>query len=78
MITKENNKYNIVCDCCGDKISEVDTDIQENVEVMLSLQGWEAFEDGKHYCPRCYDWTDDDCIITNNGIKYNDEGYPVE
>ena len=70
MIVKEFF-YNVECDCCkrlaNEELWRVDEegakeDAQENDFLVLG---------GKCYCPDCYQYDDDDNIITKDGKRFN-------
>lgn len=71
MITKKEF-YNIKCDCCGQLLdNENYWDEIEGVKSILYDCNWKATEDGKHYCPDCYNIDNEDRIVTKDGHKYD-------
>jgi len=70
--------YNIKCDCCGQMIDEQFWNEPEAVECMLDECNWKATEDGKHYCDDCWEYDDDDNIITKDGHKYTEDGEEIK
>lgn len=59
--------YNIECDCCktlaDDSLWHTDP---EGVEEIADQSLWRTLG-GKHYCPECWHYGDDDNIYTNDG-----------
>ena len=54
---REFSCYDIVCDRCGEALSDVSADCHTDTDSaeMAALQsGWKEI-DGKHYCPDCYE-----------------------
>jgi hypothetical protein len=69
---QEVTMFTIICDGCGKDVCDgteysawndtsyvVDSAIEENWHV----------EDGKHYCPDCFEYDDDDNLIIKGGNK---------
>lgn len=63
--------YNIECDVCGNLAdfgqSHPDIDI---VKEYMYLGDFKELG-GKHYCPNCWDYDDDDNFVTKDGRKFN-------
>lgn len=59
--------YNIECECCktlaDDALWHTDP---ADIEEMASQNSWLNLG-GKHYCPECWHYGDDDNIYTNDG-----------
>lgn len=70
--------YNIKCDCCGQHIDEQYWDEPDYPESLVNVCGWKATEDEKHYCMDCFEWDDDDRLVTKDGHIYDSELYPIE
>ena len=69
--------YNIKCDCCGQTIDEQYWDEPDYPESLVDECGWKVMEDGKHYCPDCIHYDDDDYLMTKDGHRYDECGYEV-
>ena len=70
--------FNIKCDCCGQTIDEQYWDEPDYPESLVNECGWKATEDGKHYCLDCYEWDDEDHLVTKDGHMYDSELYPIK
>ena len=58
--------YNIKCDCCGQILDDENYwDEMEGIESMLDPCCWKTMEDGKHYCPDCIHYDDNDMLQWN-------------
>ena len=67
--------YNFKCDCCGKLVDpESWWREQEALDQMYHEEGWKHLG-GKDYCPCCWNWNDDDNIVTNDGKKFDGENY---
>lgn len=71
MIIKEYF-YNIQCDCCG---SLADEDMWHNEECRSNIdpEGFFRHLGGKDYCPACYEYDDDDNIVTKDGKVWDED-----
>ena len=70
--------YNIKCDCCGQILDDENYwDEMEGIESMLETCCWKTMEDGKHYCPDCIHYDDNDMLVTKDGHMYDECGYEV-
>lgn len=65
--------YNIRCDACGMELCEEWYHDAGNDEFasILSESGWFTADGDRHYCPDCWNYDDDDNIVTKDGRKYN-------
>lgn len=67
--------YNIKCDCCGQIFDDENYwDDIDGLESMLHNSSWKITEDGMHYCPECYEYDDNDFLVTKNGHMYDECG----
>lgn len=71
--------YKLVCDSCGETFEDGNgftcyTDDPDGSLIWgdASASDWLKVGD-KHYCPDCWNWNDDDNIITKDGKKFNGE-----
>ena len=69
--------YNLKCDCCGQLIDEQYWDKEEGATAFIDECGWKETEDGKHYCPDCFEHDDNDRMVTKDGHVYDGDGYPL-
>lgn len=71
MIIKEYF-YNIKCDCCHTLADEEmwHAEAQDAKEVARA-NDWRKLG-GKHYCPNCWHYDDDDHIATNDGRLWDE------
>lgn len=70
IITREFN--NIKCDHCG-KLFDEETwwdDKDALTGQILDENGWIECE-GRHYCDQCWEFDDDDNIVTKDGRKWD-------
>ncbi len=66
--------YNIECDVCGCLYNEESW--QASVELLKESDENEWLElGGKDYCPDCWEYDEDDNIITSDGKRWNGETY---
>ena len=72
----EKRYYNIKCDCCG-QLLDPDSYWDDGLEEMAEECSWKALEPDKHYCPDCYEWDDEDHLVTKDGKKWNEAGYEI-
>ena len=65
--------HNIRCDHCGALIDDETwwDDKEALTATILPECGWIECE-GRHYCPECYEYDDDDNIVTKDGRKWTD------
>lgn len=66
--------YNIKCDCCG-KIADEETwsrDIRI-AQYGSDKKGFMRNLGGKDYCPDCYQYDEQDRIVTKDGRMFNDD-----
>jgi hypothetical protein len=68
--------YNIKCDCCG-QLLDPDSYWDDGLEEMADECSWKALEPDKHYCPDCYEWDDEDHLVTKDGKKWDECGYEI-
>ena len=40
-----------------------------------AAKGWKNLD--KHYCPDCYEWDDEDHLVTKDGKKWDEAGYEI-
>ena len=73
----EGTFYNVRCDVCGEDANEQ----WWNDKIDAQADAEEAnykYLGGKHYCPNCWQWDDDDNIITKDGRKFTEDGEEVK
>lgn len=65
--------YKIVCDCCGETFENANGNVcyaddpdGSLIESDVPDSDWIIVGD-KHYCPDCYEYDDDDNIVTKDG-----------
>lgn len=65
--------YNIECECCGTLVDYKSwhTD-PADVEEIADQNLWRTFG-GKHYCPECWHYGDDDNVYTNDGNVWDND-----
>lgn len=64
--------HNIQCDHCGKMLDdEFWWDEQQGMPSILNECGWIECE-GRHYCDQCWEYDDDDNIVTMDGRKWDD------
>ena len=63
--------YNIECDHCGAMLGE------EICENLLDECGWQKLGD-RHYCDECWEYDDDDNIVTKDGRKWTEDGEEIK
>ena len=66
--------YNVKCDCCG---RLADEEMWHNEECtirgeVMGEEGWLTLG-GKDYCRDCWEYDDDDNIITKDGRKFYED-----
>lgn len=69
----EGTFYNEKCDICG---SLADEEMWQNEPIRDNLEGdahWMHLG-GKDYCPDCWEWDDDDNIVTKDGKVWSEDG----
>jgi hypothetical protein len=73
----EKTFHNIRCDACGCLLDEETWLDEEDIfsSVLLNECGWIECEGGRHYCPDCWQYDDDDNIVTTDGRKWTDNDY---
>jgi len=64
---QEVTMYTVVCDNCGED-AFTDSDFScwcdQQVAEEFAKDDWGYIEhEGKHYCPKCYEYDDDDNLI---------------
>ena len=68
----EKKMYTVICDNCGVDANE-DSDYScwgtQYDAVMIAEEGDWIDNEGKNYCPDCYDYGDDDEIIIDESRK---------
>ena len=77
---KRIEAFEIVCDCCGqvfhngdDMVYFCDDPDGSLIEQQTLESNWKKMADGKRFCDDCWQWDDDDNIVTNDGHKYDGE-----
>ena len=73
MIIKEYF-YNVQCDCCGEIANETWWNSESDAKYEANEADYRELG-GKHYCPKCYSYDDNDNVITKDGKKFDDETY---
>ena len=64
--------HNIQCDHCGKLLDEeIWYDDKDAIPTILDECGWIECE-GRHYCDECWEYDDDDNIVTKDGRKWTD------
>lgn len=67
--------YNIECDVCGylcdNELWHTDS---QGIKEIAGETGWIKLG-GKDYCPDCWEYDEDDNIITSDGKRWNGETY---
>jgi hypothetical protein len=65
--------YNIKCDHCGALIDEETWWDEKNVFTtdILNDCNWIKCEGDRHYCDNCWEYDDDDNIVTKDGRKWD-------
>jgi hypothetical protein len=62
--------YSIKCDACGRQIDEAWWDDKDALTTqILNHRGWIECK-GRHYCDECWEFYDDDNIVTKDGRKW--------
>lgn len=66
--------HNIQCDACGGRLDDETwwDDKEALTTQILDECGWIECE-GRHYCPGCWAYDDDDNIVTTDGRKWDDD-----
>lgn len=65
--------HNIKCDACGQLIDdETWWDEKDAMPAIIDECGWIECEGGRHYCNECWEYDDDDNIVTKDGRKWED------
>lgn len=67
---KQIDTYTVICDNCGKDVCDgaefSGWNDEDYVADVAKEEGWiEDENDGKHYCPACYQYDDDDNLIIN-------------
>ena len=66
--------YNIQCSCCWQMLDdETWWDEKEPLEGILGECNWKNLG-GRHYCDECWRTDDDDNIVTEDGMKFTQDG----
>lgn len=64
---KEKRMFTVICDRCGaDALAESEYSCWESEDVAIddAVDNWDyQIIDGKHFCPECWTWSDDEEII---------------
>ena len=68
--------YNVRCDCCGQLLDEETWWDNDILDVMLKEANWRKLGD-KHCCDSCWEYDDDDNIVTKDGRKYTEDGEEI-
>ena len=66
--------YNVKCDACGCFLDDENWYPDEEIPTILEESGFKTLG-GRHYCMDCWNWDDDDNIITKDGKKFDGETY---
>ena len=70
--------FNIECDHCGAMLDEETWwDDKETTESLLDECGWKKLGD-RHYCEDCWEFDDDDNIVTKDGRKFTEDGEEIK
>ena len=70
--------YNVKCDCCGELLDpEMWYEEDDPIGQIYDEEGWKHFGD-KDYCMECWQWNDEDCIVTKDGRIFDEEGNIIE
>ena len=65
----EKKFNNIRCDACGQLLDEENWwDGKDVFDTMLDETGWLTLGD-RHYCENCWEWDDNDHIVTKDGRR---------
>lgn len=70
---KEAPFYNVSCDVCGNDADEMWWSNMEDAEMVAFDNADFKFLGGKHYCPECWNYDDDDNIVTKDGRVFDGE-----
>lgn len=69
----ERKFQNVQCDRCGALLDEeMWCDDPDALRGILGECGWIECEGGRHYCDECWEYDDDDNIVTKDGRKWTD------
>lgn len=68
---------NIECDLCHTMLDEENWYDEEVLTTILSDNNW-IQAGGKHYCPDCWEYDDEDNIVTKDGRKFTEDGKLIE
>ena len=70
--------YNKKCDCCGVKLDDEHYwQEREAIDQMMHEEGWKHLG-GQDYCHDCWQWDDDDNIVTKDGRKFTEAGEEIK
>lgn len=65
--------YNIECDCCKTLADDSSWCADpEGAKEVADDNSWRTLG-GKHYCPKCWHYGDDDNVYTNDGNVWDDD-----
>ena len=65
---------NIKCDCCGELLDpDMWYEEDDPIGQIYDEEGWKCLG-GKDYCMDCWQWNDDDCIVTKDGKVFDEDG----
>ncbi|MBQ9532424.1 MAG: hypothetical protein IJR71_00455 [Prevotella sp.] len=67
---RQKEFFNIECDHCESMLGEEWWDDKEATESLLEECGWKKLGD-RHYCEDCWEYDDDDNIVTKDGRKFD-------
>ena len=69
--------HNIKCDACGRLIDDETwwDDKDALTTQILDECNWIECEGGRHYCDECWEYDDDDNIVTKDGRKWDDNDH---
>ena len=77
MIRKQDF-FNIECDHCGAMLDEENWwDDKETCESLLTECNWKKLGD-RQYCDECWEYDDDDNIVTKDGRKWTENGEEIK
>lgn len=77
-MTRNKEFYNIECDHCGAMLDEECWwESQEILENMLDEYSWRKLGD-RHYCDDCWEYDENDNIVTKDGRKWTEEGEEIK
>ena len=73
----EDTFYNVRCDICGEDANPQWWNEKSSAKADAEEANYK-FLGGKHYCPDCWEWDDDDNIVTKDGRKFTEDGEEIK